>query len=114
MRPQSARGGVDYSAVKVMGIVVTLVVAVVASLIGAVIWFRVRPYLQADQEARQEERMLQAFLELATEANPHQKLMVAVYAPKAADQDRLLPPFELRLLAQPQQIGHKALPQPAC
>ena len=29
-------------------------------------------------------------------------------------QDGPLPPFELRLLAQLQQIGYKALPQPAC
>jgi len=50
-----------------MGIVGTLVVSVVAGLIVLAIWFWVRPYLQARQEAQQEDRLLRAFLDMVQE-----------------------------------------------
>ena len=68
-----------------MGVGETLVVGVVAGLLVAAIWHFTKPHLQARTEAREEERLLRAFLEMATEANPHEKLTVAISSSEAAD-----------------------------
>ena len=68
-----------------MSIAESIIVGVVVGLLVAAIWHFAKPRLQARAEAREEERLLRAFLEMATEANPHEKLTVAISSSEAAD-----------------------------
>ena len=75
-----------------MGIAESIIVGVVVGLLVAAIWHFAKPRLQARAEAREEERLLRAFLEMATEAGPHEKLVVAISSGEAADRANIRDP----------------------